>query len=97
MLGISQVSADNTAMQVYPNPAADKVQVAIKANAGNPVKIELFDYLGRLVTSVPVKGTNAIQTTEIDLASLDVQSGIYVISANINGNIQTQKIIYNKE
>ena len=95
--GISQVSADNTAMQVYPNPAADKVQVAVKTHAGNPVKIELFDYLGRLVTSVPVTGTNAIQTTEIDLASLDVQSGIYVISANINGNIQTQKIIYNKD
>lgn len=93
--GISQVSADNTGMQVYPSPATDKVQVTFKSNAGSAAKIDVFDYSGRLVTSMPLAAE--AQAAEIDFKSLHIESGIYVISAKINGSSGSQKIIYTKE
>ena len=95
--GITQLTVDNGRMGVYPNPATGRISVSFNANVGDDASIELFDYLGRLLISLPVEVTSELQTTDINLGSLDMESGIYVISAKINGNISTQKIIYNKE
>lgn len=95
--GLAHLNADATGMTVYPNPASSNIRVSLKASIGDNVKIELFDYLGRLVTSVPVIVTEGTQTTDINLSSLNIESGIYLISAKINGSASTQKIVYNKE
>ncbi len=51
---IKRIESESTYLNIYPNPAFDKVYVELVHNNGENCKIELFDVSGKLVTDYTV-------------------------------------------
>ena len=79
-MGIKQVTSSNEQVTVYPNPAANMVQVAF---AGNIININVYDVLGKEIISTKQKN--------VDVSSL--QEGVYFVEIKTNDGIVTKKII----
>lgn len=62
-------------IRVYPNPTSDKL--IISSEEINFMKIQIFNTLGRLVYT-----ENSFNQTQINLKSLNLNSGIYFIKMN---------------
>ena len=79
-LGVEEnVVAENTKMEVYPNPAVSELNVRLE----NSAEINVFNIMGQNVLNMQgVKGVNQINIS-------DLTSGVYFISA---GSV-TQKFI----
>jgi hypothetical protein len=72
-------------VNVYPNPS----QQFIKISSTDEVKnIELFDLNGRQILST--------KETEIDLGSLSITSGIYILKIQTAKGMVSEKITFNK-
>jgi hypothetical protein len=96
--GIATEQKDASAFRVSPNPVTDKLSINFTASDNDAVDIRLYDYLGRFVQNVPVLsqdgGNNRVAS--LDMSTLNVESGVYIINATINGVRTSQKIIYTK-
>lgn|GEM_PF-4888324 len=77
--GISTVTAQTSAIKVYPNPAQSKITV----DASDIISVKLFDMLGKQITSV--------KSTDIDVSTLI--DGVYFVQVQTKQKITTQKII----
>lgn len=75
----------NTGINIYPNPATDKLYINLKNNSVST--LNLVDYNGRLVRSE--KAANAI--TEIDLKGL--ANGLYLLQVVTEKGVSTYKVI----
>lgn len=76
---------------VYPSPFTDKVNVSIASESAGKAYIRLSDVTGRQIavqTAVIAKGVTNI--TLNNLGSLN--TGMYLVEVNFNGNRYTQKI-----
>lgn len=66
---------------IYPNPAKDKISIAVKGNK-NVLEMQLLNATGQLVTSFVIKGEN-------NLVNLPVLSpGVYFIRMNGQENVE---------
>jgi len=83
---------------VSPNPVTDRLEIAFTANEGDAVDIRLYDYLGRYIQNIPVldSNTGSSHIAALDMSSLNMESGVYIINATINGVKNSQKIVYTK-
>jgi hypothetical protein len=77
---------------MYPNPAVTSVSVDVSEFAGQDVKVQLFNQLGKLVQTVEVAASNGI--IELDLN--DMQSGFYGVSITSNGVSRSSKLVVAK-
>ena len=85
--GITDPGVGNLAeLVVYPNPASEEVNVSVNGN-GN---IVVINALGQSVLSKDFK-TNSNQIVSITTSQL--QSGIYFLKINQNGEVATRKIV----
>lgn len=73
------------AMQLFPNPAHDQLQVRLPA--GSPAEIRLFDATGRLVLNNRVAGNN----TTLSLEGL--QPGVYTVRVQQGQTMLHEKLI----
>jgi len=80
-LGIEEVEND---FRIYPNPATDEITVATNSNIN---KIQLIDMSGKIVLSKNTSG----ETVQLNIGSL--QAGIYLIQAETQNGIVTERII----
>src|SRR5690606_18366967 len=88
---------EGTDFAVFPNPVKDKATVKILLQENQNTSIELKNTLGQVLKTIDFKATSSdFFTQEIDFNALDLVNGVYFVSANINGSIHTQKIVYNK-
>jgi len=96
--GVSDVAAiDASAFSVFPNPVKNKATVKFVAQENQSVSIVLKNTIGQIIyTSQFNANASDIFEEEIDFSVLDLQSGVYFISATVNGSTQTQKVVYNK-
>lgn len=89
--GVASVDELNTiAMNVYPNPATDAVNVSFEA-ANTDYSISLMDLQGRIVTSQEL--TNAAGTQLISFATTSVAKGSYIVSIKSNGMVTTANVV----
>lgn len=72
---------------VFPNPAANVVNVSLEGDHSGEVSIKVFNALGALVKSID----NAPQLTQIDVSSL--KSGIFFIQVRSNGHISSHRFV----
>lgn len=79
-------------IKVYPNPAHDKVKIAVNMPLRQPVKVGLMDALGRRILAQTIPETNA-ENYELDIASL--QPGIYHLQLTGTNWVVTKKVIKN--
>ncbi|MCB0762579.1 MAG: VCBS repeat-containing protein [Flavobacteriales bacterium] len=91
ILGVNEIE-ELASLEIYPNPAADQVTVALEMIQSARVQIDLIDQLGRTVQSedLATLGTG-LNNHVINLQS--VEAGIYNLRMVVNGKTVTQKLI----
>lgn len=74
---------------IYPNPSSSgKIRIIFEHTSANPdITYGIVDLSGRVIRK-PQKG---VETQELDIA--DLQSGVYLIKAVVDGYLLSQKII----
>jgi hypothetical protein len=76
--GIEKIVSENNDITIYPNPAHDKINIAL--HAGQYDHASVVDMLGKTVLSQELTGTHA----SISLSTLE--QGVYFILISGNGN-----------
>jgi hypothetical protein len=80
----------NADLLVYPNPAADHLNISLTNQKAETVTVKILNNLGQLVKAVELgKSTNINQ--QIDLSGLS--SGIYIIKTNVGAASSSKKLI----
>ncbi len=64
-----------TQMNIYPNPAVDRIMLALPEFAGEQVEVRIIDTTGKKVFSVKEK----LKADRIEVSDLQLKPGIYVI------------------
>ena len=74
-------------MDIYPNPATDKINVLLPSSTTLPVKVEIYDIMGKKVNSLLT--TKKVFTIETD----QFEKGIYFVKAETTNYKITRKLI----
>ena len=69
-------SYEGLSFQVYPNPAADRVQLAFSQDLTRPLAVQFFDISGKMVFATTVD--NAVSS--VDVTSL--RPGVYFVKCD---------------
>jgi hypothetical protein len=83
-IGISEFTATNS-LNIYPNPASDKVVIG---NLENGSMISVYDSRGKLL-----KNYSSLRS-EFILNRDGLKNGLYLITVQNGNKIQTQKVIF---
>ncbi len=81
------------AVSVYPSPAVNKVNIALRSTFNGKATVEIHDLLGSKRMSVVASFTNGVVK---DLPLNDLNNGIYMISIVADGKRTTTKLIIQK-
>jgi choice-of-anchor B domain-containing protein len=87
-IGIKEESKNNVPLKLYPNPVGNTLYYTVQKGF-KPSRVEVTDIAGRLIFSLPVKGTSG----QIDLSRI-VTSGLLFVRFSDNfGNAQVRRIV----
>lgn len=81
----------NSALNVYPNPATNAVNILFEAQQNEPATIQIVDVLGKLVTRQNFE-TN-IGINEFNFDTQNVPAGIYFVKLQAGKTQLTQKLL----
>jgi hypothetical protein len=94
-LGVSAVSGNNGAINVYPNPASNTATIALNLKANANVHVEIYNVAGQQVYSIPAQNRNAGNSvSNIDLSNF--ASGLYIVNVSIGSEVLTKKLTISK-
>ena len=85
-VGVRNVQVNNFAVEAYPNPAKDVVNVEIKGNVSGTPAVQLTDVTGKVIQVITLSANKA----QIDMST--VTPGIYFLNYSDNINRRTIKI-----
>ncbi len=74
-------------LQLYPNPAMDRVTVQGQLSGEEPAQLEVVDMLGRSRLQQQVAAAAGIFQAELDLQALE--NGFYLVLVHQNGQVQS--------
>jgi hypothetical protein len=80
-------------IEIYPNPAIDKFSISTgELSIGKEIFINIYDLTGRSVyeRSTKISGEN------IEINTSSFQSGLYLVSINIDGKLASRKVLIHK-
>lgn len=80
---VLELQGNERMLKIYPNPATDKLNVAIDVKQSETAIIEILDITGKLHISCVLNKNNSV--TEISIA--DLSAGIYMYKLIVNNNI----------
>ncbi len=91
-----RVNLFNETLKVSTSPNQDKIFIKYKSNENSPIKIDLYNVLGQYIKTLEstTQGPSGSFTVEADLKKLNLERGVYIIDANINGTKHREKFIY---
>lgn len=75
-------------MNIFPNPAKDKLNISLQFDTYSDAKILMTDVMGKEVYTAKLKGIN--QTLEVDLAGF--AKGVYLVKVETAKGIITEKV-----
>ena len=67
--------SDAQEVQLYPNPATDRLNIRFESGESSQVTLRLFDAAGRMVRSQEMEVVNGINTLSMEL--MDLNTGMY--------------------
>ncbi len=73
----TEVTDDLSTLQVYPNPAADNVEIVVENGSLNPVLVRIISPAGRQYQPVSFSKTGRVLRTQIDVSLLP--AGTYLL------------------
>ncbi len=80
---------------VYPNPSKEIVNLDFFLNTEEHIDISLYDLNGRLIYALaPENLSSGYHTRRIQLSTLNIKSGIYLVKFRTSTNSITKKLIY---
>jgi hypothetical protein len=80
----------NAAVQVYPNPAKDVVNIAINSYAGAASLVNMYDVTGKMV----YQNLNATANLSIDVSNH--ANGVYLLEVVTERGVVTKKLVLDK-
>lgn len=86
-VGVANVESID--LNVFPNPATDKVNVTFEAKGGN-YTIDVIDLTGRMMSTEVVSNANGSQSIEINTSEL--KAGNYILTVSTEGSSFTKMI-----
>lgn len=88
---LSLTSNNKLNYSIYPNPVKDKLSLRFDDTISDVTELRLYDLNGRMIWSELYTPNTEIKT--IDMQDFDL--GVYLLTINTNGIMQTRKIIKN--
>lgn len=88
-LGAINQSTETFTIEIYPNPATNKLNITLNSNSDELVTINIYDLFGRKYLSEKKPGNETI----ITLSSLNLKPGIYIIETKQGTQTKTKKLI----
>ena len=88
--GISSYELNND-IRVFPNPAADEVNVLFENNLGASAIVELSDITGRVVNKWTIEKPTKGQTVQLNVNAFS--AGTYLLNVTSNGKKSVQKLV----
>ncbi|MBR5983808.1 MAG: PKD domain-containing protein, partial [Bacteroidales bacterium] len=88
---IEELDAENNTIEVFPNPTSGLLNISFGNQDVNGYDVEMYDALGRLVSSVKVSGTSDY--------SMDISSypeGLYIVRISSSTFVANKKIMLTK-
>ena len=82
------ITADNS-IQIFPNPAADKITVDLGNNIWSKGSIRIFNALGQLMNEVSLTNKNSQQ--EINISNLS--AGVYNVEVLLDEKSFENKVV----
>lgn len=76
----------------YPNPVRRQATLEITVREAQPVRIELYDVLGRRVRTVHDEELSAQQTRRVQIGAGDLSSGVYFLRIQGDNFSETQRV-----
>ena len=90
--GVESLMVKNLEMNIYPNPVTHSVNVEFTLKTNSQVKLQLYDELGKSVKRIR-KDNYKIGSNKIQLEIGSLNSGIYFVSLNVDGEVFTRQIV----
>ena len=88
---VHNVAASNEFFTIFPNPAGSSFKANINSGiANNNAELQVTDITGKTLMSKKLVLAQGAQTISVDVSGL--ASGIYLVTINNNGNMQTNKL-----
>lgn len=94
-VGVQEVEAGSSLLNVYPNPAADQLQLSYTLDQNADVQISLCDLAGRTVLTLDNAQQSAGTHTQ-SLATNELPNGIYLAKISYHNQAYLQKIIISR-
>jgi hypothetical protein len=88
---LDEVKADLSTLQIYPNPAADYVELSVENSSNLPLEITLFGTQGRQLKQVNFAKHSRLLRTQIDLTSMP--NGVYLAEIRQGKTRLVKKIV----
>ncbi len=92
-VGIREINAGMTTLNIYPNPANNILNVEIETEELENVTLTLCDILGKELKTQQISAMQEISTYRIDVS--DLAKGMYLLRVKTNKGITTKK--FNKQ
>ena len=83
-------------MQVYPNPATDKVSLELQGNAGNQVSVSIYNLTGQVMQAQNINlTTDGTSVYELNIQNLP--QGVYMVQASSKNQIRVLRLVVKKQ
>jgi hypothetical protein len=90
--GMSDAQSSNFGLQVYPNPATDKVIIAFTSQQLEPVHISLTDMKGTTWKEMKVD-QKAEDVTQVEFPIAELPKGLYILRLNGTMHTEARKLV----
>ena len=78
-------------LSVYPNPATSELNIVLNQDLGNEVNLTIIDLTGKVIYNSLIPNTG--QTETINLESLNIAAGSYILNINSESHSISQSLI----
>jgi hypothetical protein len=82
----------NVGLNLYPNPAKDKITIEYNTKESHTVNVEVFDVLGKKHSSTNIGKVDA-GSHEFEIATDQLNNGIYFVTISIDGSKIVKRIV----
>ncbi len=90
-VAVENVATVNSTINVFPNPAADFVQVEMTGTNGQNLRIQLVQLDGKIISDKRVNSLSDSRVCRIDIG--DLASGLYYVNIVSDSGIMSRKLI----
>ncbi len=88
LTGINSVQNDNFALEIFPNPVKDNLNLNFADNAYGTINLTISDISGKLVKQLNIQKSNHIKINVSDL-----KTGVFILKLKFNNAIYTYKFV----